>query len=124
MDVSNDSVCNEIASQSLKTRKHKQVKGEASDHHESDDLSHVSNSSEILQPSSTRPPYLRTITMPLPERPKATLANQTPRSASFQFQQHNRHVHPKLPDYDDLAAKFIALKKEHLQNTTFRACHA
>ncbi|KAJ9563477.1 hypothetical protein OSB04_008637 [Centaurea solstitialis] len=26
------------------------------------------------------------------------------------------HVHPKLPEYDELAAMFTALKKEHLQN--------
>lgn len=26
------------------------------------------------------------------------------------------HVHPKLPDYDVIAAKFMALKKERLQN--------
>ncbi|KAF7823011.1 formin-like protein 13 [Senna tora] len=29
---------------------------------------------------------------------------------------HPKHVHPKLPDYDDLAAKFTALKRERLQN--------
>lgn len=27
------------------------------------------------------------------------------------------HVHPKLPDYDEIAAKFIALKKEHQLRT-------
>ncbi|XP_020229464.1 uncharacterized protein LOC109810414 [Cajanus cajan] len=29
---------------------------------------------------------------------------------------HPNHVHPKLPDYDDIAAKFTALKREHLEN--------
>lgn len=27
------------------------------------------------------------------------------------------HVHPKLPDYDEIAAKFIALKREYLQRS-------
>lgn len=27
------------------------------------------------------------------------------------------HVHPKLPDYDEITAKFIALKREYLQQT-------
>ncbi|RDX74856.1 IST1-like protein, partial [Mucuna pruriens] len=30
--------------------------------------------------------------------------------------QHPNHVHPKLPDYDDIAAKFTALKRERLEN--------
>ncbi|TKY48850.1 IST1-like protein [Spatholobus suberectus] len=29
---------------------------------------------------------------------------------------HPNHVHPKLPDYDDIAAKFNALKRERLEN--------
>ncbi|KAG4384535.1 hypothetical protein AAZX31_13G281300 [Glycine max] len=29
---------------------------------------------------------------------------------------HPIHVHPKLPDYDDIAAKFTALKKERMEN--------
>lgn len=129
MDITNDSTCNAIASQSLSTRKHKEVKRGATDRCENNSFSLVSNSSEILPPSSeswtaTRPPYLRAMTMPLPERPKITPTNQTSRSGSFQFQPNNRHVHPKLPDYDDLAAKFTALKKEHSQNTTPRAFHA
>ncbi|OVA00543.1 protein of unknown function DUF292 [Macleaya cordata] len=71
-----------------------------------------------------RPPYLRAATMP-PERPKEKATDQFFRSASFQCQQRDvsnsnsssssscRHIHPKLPDYDDLEAKFAALKKEH-----------
>ncbi|CAA2998204.1 uncharacterized protein LOC111412805 [Olea europaea subsp. europaea] len=43
------------------------------------------------------------------------------RSNYFPLQEINgfssyRHIHPKLPDYDELAAKFIALKKANLQN--------
>ncbi|CAJ1956550.1 unnamed protein product [Sphenostylis stenocarpa] len=30
--------------------------------------------------------------------------------------QHPNHVHPKLPDYDEIAAKFTALKRERLKN--------
>lgn len=32
-----------------------------------------------------------------------------------------KHVHPKLPDYDDLASKFTALKRDHLQNQKIAA---
>ncbi|QCE09653.1 DNA mismatch repair protein MSH2 [Vigna unguiculata] len=32
------------------------------------------------------------------------------------FSQHPNHVHPKLPDYDEIAAKFTALKRERLEN--------
>ncbi|XP_043712794.1 uncharacterized protein LOC122661465 [Telopea speciosissima] len=74
-----------------------------------------------------QPPYLRAQTMPL-ERPQNGSSDvKVIRSASFQLKQTNNstgssssssssHVHPKLPDYDDLAAKFKALKKEHLQS--------
>ncbi|KAG9153841.1 hypothetical protein Leryth_005968 [Lithospermum erythrorhizon] len=42
------------------------------------------------------------------------------RSMSSSVQQHelltcDQHVHPNLPDYDDLAAKFISLKKAYLE---------
>ncbi|XP_062106290.1 uncharacterized protein LOC133817720 [Humulus lupulus] len=56
------------------------------------------------------PPYIRTVTMP-PERPKDISDENFQRSKSFPIQTPN-HVHPKLPDYDDIAAKFTALKKE------------
>ncbi|XP_060211433.1 uncharacterized protein LOC132638638 [Lycium barbarum] len=57
--------------------------------------------------------YLRTTTMP-PERPKD---DNFIRSSSFPVQESSpkRYVHPKLPDYDEIAAKFKALKKERLQ---------
>lgn len=45
-------------------------------------------------------------------------------SASSEFQHSEKsnaslhsHVHPKLPDYDEVAAIFMALKKEHKQRT-------
>ncbi|KAF5745976.1 putative Regulator of Vps4 activity in the MVB pathway protein [Tripterygium wilfordii] len=57
------------------------------------------------------PPYLRAATMPQ-ERPKDGVVDNIIRSQSFPVQYPN-HVHPKLPDYDDLADKFMALKNEH-----------
>lgn len=57
------------------------------------------------------PPYLRTVTMP-PERPKDNSKDDFQRSKSFPAQNPN-HVHPKLPDYDDITATFMALKKEN-----------
>ncbi|KAH7532904.1 hypothetical protein FEM48_Zijuj04G0071900 [Ziziphus jujuba var. spinosa] len=65
-------------------------------------------------PPDTVPPYLRTVTMP-PERPKNKHRDDMQRSSSCVFRNPN-HVHPKLPDYDDIAARFMALKKENTQN--------
>ncbi|KAM1187857.1 hypothetical protein ACFX2J_023735 [Malus domestica] len=62
----------------------------------------------------TVPPYFRTVTMP-PERAKDNHKDDFQRSYSDAFQ-YPTHVHPKLPDYDDIAAKFMALKKERLKN--------
>lgn len=71
--------------------------------------------------------YLRAMTMP-PERIRDNYNDNILRSNSFPLQQssHLSHVHPKLPDYDDVAAKFTALKKAHLQTkqsttTSFRS---
>jgi hypothetical protein len=50
-----------------------------------------------------------------PERFKENLKGTMPRSISCPFQ-YPKHVHPKLLDYDDIAAKFMALKKDRLQN--------
>lgn len=52
------------------------------------------------------PPYSRTLSMPA-ERAHSMMTRQTLRCASL------RRVHPSLPDYDALAAKFTALKREH-----------
>ncbi|XXG71746.1 hypothetical protein AAC387_Pa07g1001 [Persea americana] len=101
---------NIIPSQSLRSHSDKEALKEASNcSDESNGSSSISYSNENLPASSgswtkTHPPYSRVMT------------NKTPHSASFLFQQPNCHVHPKLPDYDDLAAKFTALKKEHLQS--------
>lgn len=49
--------------------------------------------------------------MSLPRKPTATeVPKVTARAASFQPEMLNGHVHPKLPDYDDLTARFAALK--------------
>ncbi|KAL2252183.1 uncharacterized protein LOC105167560 [Sesamum indicum] len=68
-----------------------------------------------------RPHALRAMTMPA-ERAKESLMENVFRSNSFPSEQpHSRHsschhIHPKLPDYDELAAKFMELKRANLQN--------
>ncbi|XP_038901982.1 uncharacterized protein LOC120088637 [Benincasa hispida] len=63
--------------------------------------------------------YLRAVTMPR-ERPKERQKEVSfARTISCPYKQPS-HVHPKLPDYDDIAAKFIALKRERLQNNTLK----
>lgn len=63
--------------------------------------------------------YLRAATLP-PERPKESQKVNFPRTNSCPYKQPS-HVHPKLPDYDDIAAKFMALKREHLRNNTLKS---
>ncbi|PSS16315.1 IST1-like protein [Actinidia chinensis var. chinensis] len=58
-------------------------------------------------------PILRATTMPI-ERSRDSLTDSMLRSNSFPFQQPS-HVHPNLPDYDQLAAQFMALKSANLQ---------
>lgn len=60
------------------------------------------------------PPYSRAMTMP-PERPEEVQSEKIPRSNSCPLE-HPNHVHPKLPDYDEIAAKFSALRKEYLRS--------
>ncbi|KAJ9170980.1 hypothetical protein P3X46_019036 [Hevea brasiliensis] len=67
-----------------------------------------------LTRKAPKPPYLRAMTMPQ-ERSKGDQTENAFRSSSFAIQSPN-HVHPKLPNYEELAAKFLALKKEHLRN--------
>ncbi|OMP09583.1 hypothetical protein COLO4_05333 [Corchorus olitorius] len=60
-------------------------------------------------------PYLRAMTMQQ-ERPSSSRDSHIHsilRSNSLSSPNSN-HVHPKLPDYDDLSAKFMALKKQNL----------
>lgn len=74
----------------------------------------ASNNSSPKERKAPKPPYLRAVTMPQ-ERCKGNQTENMSRSSSFPIQSPN-HVHPKLPNYEDIAAKFMALKKEHLQN--------
>ncbi|KAL5708718.1 hypothetical protein ACHQM5_019484 [Ranunculus cassubicifolius] len=68
--------------------------------------------SRVTSPwTNTRPPYSRALTMPT-ERPKETPDYQIPRSTScLPNQQSPSYIHPKLPEYDDLAAKFKSLRE-------------
>ncbi|XP_020521146.1 uncharacterized protein LOC18431483 isoform X1 [Amborella trichopoda] len=65
-----------------------------------------------------QPPYMRANTLPNERSGCSPMVRQTVRSVSFQANDlrdspsRTPHVHPKLPDYDDLAAKFKALKDE------------
>ncbi|KAL0285926.1 UNVERIFIED_CONTAM: hypothetical protein Sangu_2757800 [Sesamum angustifolium] len=64
---------------------------------------------------------LRAMTMPV-ERAKESPMENVFRSNSFPSEQPHslylscHHIHPKLPDYDELAAKFMELKRANLQN--------
>ncbi|XP_016494705.1 uncharacterized protein LOC107813904 [Nicotiana tabacum] len=84
-------------------------------------MSSVSRVTDQRARKENQNPYLRAMTMP-PERPKDSNIDNFIRSNSFPVQElgnglsENSHVHPKLPDYDEIAAKFMALKKEKLQN--------
>ncbi|KAE8664071.1 LOB domain-containing protein 41-like [Hibiscus syriacus] len=60
----------------------------------------------------TAGPYLRAVTMPQ-ERPREIHRYNVARSNSLSVHNAN-HVHPKLPEYEDIAAKFIALKERLL----------
>ncbi|KZV23478.1 hypothetical protein F511_16834 [Dorcoceras hygrometricum] len=71
--------------------------------------------------NEARLPCLRAMTMPN-ARPVEIVTDDMFRSNSFPLETPRscRHIHPKLPDYDELAAKFMALKRENFQsrNTT------
>ncbi|KAH9607899.1 hypothetical protein KSS87_008564 [Heliosperma pusillum] len=71
------------------------------------------------------PPYVRARTMP--QRHETEISKEIERSSSLTVEKgfdevgvvrnagSPKHVHPKLPDYDEIAAIFAALKKAHLQ---------
>ncbi|TMW87166.1 hypothetical protein EJD97_020334 [Solanum chilense] len=87
-----------------------------------DDLEGCSFTFSSSAPAMTRGQlYMRTRTMPV-ERPNDNLADNFLRSNSFPVIHEPSegsslisYVHPKLPDYDEIAAMFKALKKEKLQ---------
>ncbi|KAF7805915.1 IST1-like protein [Senna tora] len=59
--------------------------------------------------------YSRAATMPQ-ERQKSCMDKMVRTYSCPSHSQNPNHVHPKLPDYDDIAAKFTALKRERLEN--------
>ncbi|KAH6775340.1 Ist1p [Perilla frutescens var. hirtella] len=70
----------------------------------------------------TLPSTLRAITMPCERhRDGSVVTDNINRSNSFPLGQSDdvyspcSHIHPKLPDYDELAAKFMELKRANLQ---------
>ncbi|KAK1421136.1 hypothetical protein QVD17_23254 [Tagetes erecta] len=58
----------------------------------------------------------RAMSMPCKRREKCGDEDGAMRSYLFPVQPSSSHVHPKLPDYDELEAKFMALKKENSLN--------
>ncbi|KAI3443813.1 hypothetical protein Pfo_000478 [Paulownia fortunei] len=56
------------------------------------------------------PPPTRSVSLPHEQAASPELKKVFTRANTFQPDNQARHVHPKLPDYDDLAARFAALK--------------
>ncbi|KAK7272362.1 hypothetical protein RJT34_28900 [Clitoria ternatea] len=81
--------------------------------------SNVANSitRDSLTRTETEALYSRAMTMPQ-ERQKEV--NEKMLRTYSCPSQHPNHVHPKLPDYDEIAAKFTALKKERLEKTAVK----
>ncbi|OIW08383.1 hypothetical protein TanjilG_03059 [Lupinus angustifolius] len=69
-----------------------------------------------LKRAEIAPSYSRALTIPL-ERSK-NWEDKILRTYSFPIPRP-KHVHPKLPDYDDIVANFSSLKREHLENKDF-----
>ncbi|GAB4824970.1 hypothetical protein Ancab_007843 [Ancistrocladus abbreviatus] len=89
-----------------------------------DQLSHISSITDSPANRKALPAYLRALTMPQ-QHDKEINSTDIPRSNSSPLEAPNQltkltsspsHVHPKLPDYDELAAKFMALKKAYQQS--------
>ncbi|KAL7154827.1 hypothetical protein ABFS83_03G029600 [Erythranthe nasuta] len=82
--------------------------------------SHTNERENSGKGESIEVPPLRGLTMAV-ERPKQSsviTADNINRSKSYPFELSNtscKHIHPKLPDYDELAAKFMELKRANLQ---------
>ncbi|XP_060190986.1 uncharacterized protein LOC132620340 [Lycium barbarum] len=120
------SKCQFSCSQDVQSVRHHFVKSDTEEVGESQETcnSTMSSSSSTMtyqrERKENQAPYLRATTMP-PERPKDSLIDNLVRSNSFPVQEPgnelygSRHIHPKLPDYDELSAKFLALKNEKLQ---------
>lgn len=72
----------------------------------------VEAEAEEFEKRTPLPSTVRAITMPCERR-----RDSIDRSNSFPYHGYSpcRHIHPKLPDYDELAAKFMELKRENLE---------
>ncbi|XP_021716639.1 uncharacterized protein LOC110684492 [Chenopodium quinoa] len=81
---------------------------------------------DTLLPSKSRAlkSYVRAATMPQSREIMVIKScTEMSRSNSLPLQMNyssRKHVHPKLPDYDEIAAKFRALKKAHQLNKSTR----
>ncbi|XP_052183342.1 LOW QUALITY PROTEIN: uncharacterized protein LOC127795603 [Diospyros lotus] len=73
------------------------------------DNPHRSRDGPDLQVEVASPPN-RSVSLPREQTTPAEPVKVFTRANSFQPDQPAKHVHPKLPDYDDLAARFAALK--------------
>lgn len=85
----------------------RKTKGETNDaskspHHKTEDGTRVDEDSTPTTSRTMSLPPLQVTEL----EPKKVFA----RAASFQQDSPAKHVHPKLPDYDDLAARFAALR--------------
>nr|GMC53022.1 cyclin-dependent kinase 12 isoform X2 [Ipomoea batatas] len=60
--------------------------------------------------SDVPPPPTRSISLPHEQATPSETKKVYMRANSFQPDNQARHVHPKLPDYEDLAAQFAALR--------------
>lgn len=56
------------------------------------------------------PAAARSVSLPHEQASSPEVKKVFARSVTFQADNQAKHVHPKLPDYDDLAARFAALK--------------
>ncbi|PSS01874.1 IST1-like protein [Actinidia chinensis var. chinensis] len=74
------------------------------------DASHHYNRDGHDMKAETVPPPPRSISLPHEPTAPTEAVKVFPRANSFQPYNPTQHVHPKLPDYDDLAAQFAALK--------------
>ncbi|XP_057467157.1 uncharacterized protein LOC130756619 isoform X2 [Actinidia eriantha] len=74
------------------------------------DASHHYNRDGHDMKAETVPPPPRSISLPHEPTAPTEAIKVFPRANSFQPYNPTQHVHPKLPDYDDLAARFAALK--------------
>ncbi|KEH39106.1 regulator of Vps4 activity in the MVB pathway protein [Medicago truncatula] len=76
-------------------------------------VSNPRTNGSLTSRTETEVPYSRAMTMPQMRQKKGK--DKMLRTYSCPSQ-HPNHVHPKLPDYDDIAAKFTALRREYLEN--------